>query len=129
MPQLQIRASPKNKFKLRGEHLNPHAKCRSSKFNLKLFKKRKTEVTYNLETLTKASDSTFCGWCVCIEAQYICFFLFFFCIVKFWYPKSEGERIHILGRPLWPWLFCLPSQMGTAIKGKSLLPGGANALF
>ena len=32
-------------------HLNPHAKCRSSKFNLKLFKKRKTGVTYNLETL------------------------------------------------------------------------------
>ena len=25
--------------------LNPHAKCRSSRFNLKLFKKRKTEVT------------------------------------------------------------------------------------
>ena len=31
--------------------LNPHAKCRFSKFNLKLFKKRKTGVTYNLETL------------------------------------------------------------------------------
>ena len=30
--------------------LNPHAECRSSKFNLKLFKKRKTGVTYNLET-------------------------------------------------------------------------------
>ena len=38
---LQIRASPKNKFKLRGVHLNPHAKCRYSKFNLKLFKKEK----------------------------------------------------------------------------------------
>ena len=31
-------------------HLNPHAKCRSSEFNLKLFKERKTGVTYNLET-------------------------------------------------------------------------------
>ena len=49
---LQIRASPKNKFELRGVHLNPHAKCRSSKVNLKLFKKkkRKTGVTLNLET-------------------------------------------------------------------------------
>ena len=37
---LQIRASPKNKFKLRGVHLNPHAKCRSSKFNLKLLKNK-----------------------------------------------------------------------------------------
>ena len=36
---LQIRASPKNKFLLRGVHFNPHAKCLSSKFNLKLFKK------------------------------------------------------------------------------------------
>ena len=26
---------------LRGVHLNPHAKCRSPKFNLKLFKKEK----------------------------------------------------------------------------------------
>ena len=47
---LQIRASPKNMFLLRGVHLNPHAKCRSSRFNLKLFKKRKTGVTYTLET-------------------------------------------------------------------------------
>ena len=38
---LQIRASPKNKFKLRGVHLNPHAKCRSSRLNIKLFKKKK----------------------------------------------------------------------------------------
>ena len=42
---LQIRASPKSKFKLRGVHLNPHAWCRSSNFNLKLFKKIKTGVT------------------------------------------------------------------------------------
>ena len=45
MLHLQIRASPKNKFKLHGVHLNPHAKYRSSGFNLKLFKKRKTGVT------------------------------------------------------------------------------------
>ena len=38
---LQMRASPKNKFWLCGVHLNPHSKCHSSKFNLKLFKKRK----------------------------------------------------------------------------------------
>ena len=25
---VKIRASPKNEFKLRGVHLNPHAKCR-----------------------------------------------------------------------------------------------------
>ena len=48
--QLQIRASPKNKYKLRGVHLNPQVKCRSSKFNLKPLKKEKTGVTYNLET-------------------------------------------------------------------------------
>ena len=42
---LQIRVSPKNKLLLRGVHLNPHAKCRSPKFNLKPFKKRKTGVT------------------------------------------------------------------------------------
>ena len=42
---LQIRASPQNKFYLCGVHLNPHAKCRSSRFNLKLFQKRKTGVT------------------------------------------------------------------------------------
>ena len=34
-------------------HLNPHAKCRSSKFNLELFKKN--GVTYNLETHSLAS--------------------------------------------------------------------------
>ena len=38
---LQIRTSPKNKFELCSVHLNPHAKCRSSKFDLKLFKKKK----------------------------------------------------------------------------------------
>ena len=38
---LQIRVSPRNKFNLRDVHLNPHAKCRSSKFNLKQFKKKK----------------------------------------------------------------------------------------
>ena len=42
---LQIRASPKNKFQLHGVHLNPHAKCHSSRFNLKLFEKRKMGVT------------------------------------------------------------------------------------
>ena len=42
---LQMRASPKYKFQLYGVHFNPNAKCRCSKFNLKLFKKRKTWVT------------------------------------------------------------------------------------
>ena len=38
-------------------HLNPHAKCRSSRFNLKLFKKKKNEGHLNSGNTLKVADS------------------------------------------------------------------------
>ena len=106
--------SPQNKFKFRGMHLNPHAKCRSSKFNLKLFKKRKMGVTtllcltYNIDRkLSKVLGGQ--PSCSHLDSRMKH-------LIRQWLSQNAEKFKHIKGRLLDQAVIlfnCVPFQNGT----------------